>query len=493
MKIISVSAMRALEAKAAGLGIPEYRLMYRAGTGAAAVIEKFALSRFRRVVFFCGGGNNAGDAIVCAGSLTALPHVLIPFRDLSQLKGAAAEAYSKFAPRLNICSVDDFDFTPGDLIVDALLGIGFTGTEIREPVAGALRMMKRSNCPVVAFDLPSGLDGDTGKASAETVKADITVTFGLPKQGLFSEEGKKYCGKITVVPIGVESYSVQDALPYEFFSAPDAAKLLPRRELEAHKNSSGKVLILCGSTQYPGAAVLAAKGALYFSGLVRLITVKSPLLPPLPAALICRQVLPDVTGALPPESLEINSDAVSGSDVLCAGCGWSSGVSPALLKRVLNFPGPVILDADALNLLARNRNLWNYRSDAVLTPHPGEAARLAQAFGIVQTASREEFTAELARRLGTTVVLKGFHTCVGTPDGKVTVNGSGGPELAMAGSGDTLAGIIAGLAARMQDIPNAARLGVFLHGAAGDLGHGAVIADELPALAAKAAADQMWW
>ena len=125
MKIISVAAMRALEAKAVGRGIPEYRLMYRAGTGAAAVIEKFALSRFRRVVFFCGGGNNAGDAIVCAGTLTALPHVLLPFRDLSQLKGAAAEAYSKFASRLNICSVDDFDFAPGDLIVDALLGIGF--------------------------------------------------------------------------------------------------------------------------------------------------------------------------------------------------------------------------------------------------------------------------------------------------------------------------------------------------------------------------------
>lgn len=493
MKIISVAAMRALEAKAVGRGIPEYRLMYRAGTGAAAVIEKFALSRFRRVVFFCGGGNNAGDAIVCAGTLTALPHVLLPFRDLSQLKGAAAEAYSKFASRLNICSVDDFDFAPGDLIVDALLGIGFTGTEIREPVAGALRMMKRSNCPVVAFDLPSGLDGDTGKAAFETVKADLTVTFGLPKQGLFSEEGKKYCGKITVVPIGVESYTIQSALPYEFFSAADAEKLLPRRPLEAHKNSSGKVLVLCGSTQYPGAAVLAAEGALYFSGLVRLITVKSPLLPSLPAALICRQVLPDVTGALPPESLEINSDAVSGSDVLCAGCGWSSGVSPALLKKVLNFPGPVILDADALNLLARNRNLWNYRSDAVLTPHPGEAARLAQAFGIAQNMSREAFTAELARRLGATVVLKGFHTSVGSPDGKVTVNGSGGPELAMAGSGDVLAGIIAGLTARMQDIPSAVRLGVFLHGAAGDTGHGAVIADELPALAAKAAANQTWW
>jgi NAD(P)H-hydrate epimerase len=245
--------------------------------------------------------------------------------------------------------------------------------------------------------------------------------------------------------------------------------------------------------QYPGAACLAAKGALHFSGLVRLLTVNTPLLPPLPAALICRQIHADVTGALPPETLETNDDFLSASDVLCAGCGWGSSVSPVLLKKVLDFPGPIVLDADGLNVLSRNRKLWNYRSDAVLTPHPGEAARLAAAFGIAPELEREELTAELARRLGATVVLKGFHTCVGTPDGKVTVNCSGGPELAMAGSGDVLAGMIAALIARIKEIPAAVRLGVYLHGASGDAGHGAVIADDLPALAAERAAAQIWW
>ena len=150
----------------------------------------------------------------------------------------------------------------------------------------------------------------------------------------------------------------------------------------------------------------------------------------------------------------------------------------------------MILDADALNLLARTPKLWNYRSDAVLTPHPGEAARLARAFGIDGTLSREEFAAELALRLGAIVVLKGFRTCVATPDGKVTVNGSGGPELAMAGSGDVLAGIIAGIASSTDDLALAVRLGVFYHGAAGDTGLGCVIADDLPALAARAASCQ---
>ena len=493
MKIISVAAMRALEAKAVETALPEYRLMRRAGIGGAAVLEKFAQGRFRRIVFFCGSGNNAGDAIVAAGSLNTLPHILLPFRDLATLKGEAAEAFKEFGPRLNICDPFLFDFAPGDLIVDALLGTGFSGSFIREPVAGALRMIKNARLPVAAFDLPSGLDGDSGHTAPETPRADLTITFGLPKQGLFTAEGKEFCGKVTVVPIGVEKFSVKSALPYEFFSSADAEKLLPQRELDAHKNSCGRVLLLCGSTQYPGAAALAASGALRFSGLVRLLTVKSSQLPPLPAALICRQMLPDATGSLPAETLDLNSDILSCSDVLCAGCGWGGGVSPVLLKKILDFPGPVILDADALNLLARNRNLWNYRSDAVLTPHPGEAARLAKAFGINQNMEREAFTAELSRRLGATVVLKGFHTCVGTPDGKVTVNGSGGPELAMAGSGDVLAGIIAGLTAKMKDIPSAVRLGVFLHGAAGDTGRGAVIADDLPALAAAAAAYHTWW
>ena len=492
MKIISAAVMRSLEKKAVESGISEYRLMRRAGTGAAAVIEKFAVGRFRRVVFFCGGGNNAGDALVAAGSLK-LPHVVVPFRDFSSFKGAAADAFKEFGPRLNIVPPEEFDFAPGDVIADALLGIGFSGETLREPVAGALRMIRHSGLPVIAFDLPSGMNPDTGAAVPEAVQADLTITFGLPKQGLFTQEGRKLCGKVTVVPIGVENYRCEAALPYGFFGSCEAGRLAVKKELEAHKNSCGRVLVLCGSMQYPGAALLAANGALRFSGLTRLITVKSPLLPPAPGALICRQVAADVTGSLPPESLEINSDAVSASDVLCAGCGWGAGVSPALLKKVLAFPGAVILDADGLNLLARNPKLWNYRSDAVLTPHPGEAARLARAFGIDGTLPREAFAAELALRLGAVVVLKGFHTCVASPDGKVTVNGSGGPELAMAGSGDVLAGIIAGIASNTDDLALAARLGVFYHGAAGDTGFGSAIADDLPLLAARVAACQTWW
>lgn len=493
MKIISIASMRALEAKAVASGTPEYRLMRRAGTRAAAVLEEYAANRFRRVVFFCGGGNNGGDAIVAAGSLNRLPHVFLPFKELSQLQGAAKEAFQEYGARLNIEDPALFDFAPGDLIVDALLGIGFTGDTLREPAASALTMIRNSRCPVVAFDLPSGMNGDTGDTAPGTVKADLTLTFGLPKQGMFTANGKNYCGKISVIPIGVEKMTVQCERAYEYFTAAEARQLWEVPALDAHKNSRGRVLLLCGSMQYPGAACLAAKGALHFSGLVRLLTVNAPHMPQLPAALISRQIHADVTGALPPETLDANADFLSASDVLCAGCGWGSSVSPVLLKKVLDFPGPIVLDADALNVLSRNRKIWNYRSDAVLTPHPGEAARLAAAFGIAPELEREELAAELARRLGAAVVLKGFHTCVATPDGKVTINSSGGPELAMAGSGDVLAGMTAALIARIKDIPAVVRLSVYLHGAAGDAGHGAVIADDLPRLAAERFSSQIWW
>ena len=491
MKIISVDTMRRLEQSAIASGVDGYRLMRRAGTAAAAIIERFSANRFRRAVFFCGGGNNAGDALVCAASL-AMPHVIIPVRPLENLKGEAAEALAEFRSRLNIVPLADFDFAPGDLVVDALLGIGFKGSEIRPDLADALKTMAEGGKPVVAFDLPSGLDGDSGVAAAGCVPADLTITFGLPKQGLFLNDGPRYSGKITVAPIGVDENAAKGALPYTFFTRRELETLFPRPPINAHKNSRGQVLLLCGSCDYPGAAVLASKGALHFSGLVRLISVQCPNMPLLPAALISRLLPPAPGGALPQNALQCNSEALAASRVLCAGCGWGSHVTPSLLKSVLNFPGTLVLDADALNLLSANPYLWNYRSDAILTPHPGEALRLAKGFGITPCESREEFTARLATRLGATVVLKGFHTCVGTPDGTVSVNSTGGPELAMAGSGDVLAGIIAALAAQMKDPADAAKVGVYLHGAAGDMGQGAVIADDLPRLAALCAHTQTW-
>lgn len=484
--------MRALEKRAVESGVSEYRLMRRAGTGAAALIEEFAANRFRRVVFFCGSGNNAGDAVVAAGSLS-MPHVLLPFRSLDSLTGAAAEAVKEFAPRLNIVNnISGFDFEPGDLLVDALLGIGFRGDSVRAPLDLGLQMIKGSRRPVIAFDLPSGLDGDTGVFLPETCPAEMTITFGVPKQGLFLKDAPEICGRIEVVPIGLEMDTVPAALDYEYFCRSDAALAVKKTSWYAHKNSRGRVLLLCGSGAYPGAARLAAAGAAHFAGITRLMTVKTDFSPAVPAAFICRLLDPDPAGAIPFDALRNNPDFLSASDVLCAGCGWGSNVSPRLLADVLEFPGTVVLDADGLNLLARNPGVWKKRPGIILTPHPGEGARLADAVGVDKELPREQFAAALAKKLGAVVLLKGFHTVVSTPDGVTFVNGSGGPELAMAGSGDVLAGIIAALAANGYSEAEAARQGAFLHGMAGDMGRGTVIADDLPKLAAAAADLQIW-
>ena len=490
MKIISVGTMRKAERAAADSGIPEYRLMRRAGIGAAAALERFAKGRFRRVVFFCGSGNNAGDAVVAAGSLD-LPHVLLPFRPLEELKGAAASAVREFGPRLDIrTDIDAFDFEPGDLAADALLGTGFSGNFVRAPIDRGLALLGRAQS-VVAFDLPSGLDADSGRAVPGTVKAVRTLAFGAPKQGMFLNDGPELCGRIEVIPIGLDLGPAERALDYDFYTASDAAGALPRPPLTAHKNTRGRVLVLCGSADYPGAAVLASSAALRFAGLVRSVMADSGFSFQLPAALIRRCLPPGPGGALPADALERCRDFASVSDALCAGCGWGPAASPELLKDVLSFPGPVVLDADGLNLLARHPELWSSGRSRVLTPHPGEAARLAAAFGVDGTLPREKFAAALAEKLGATVVLKGFHTCVAAPGTPVSVNSSGGPELAVAGSGDVLAGIITGLLAGGSAPFDAARLGVFLHGLAGDEGGFSLIADELPLLAAKCR-DHLW-
>ena len=491
MKIVSVGTMRALERAAVNSGVSEYRLMRRAGIGAAAALERFAKGRFRRVVFFCGSGNNAGDAVVAAGSLT-LPHVLLPFRPLEELRGAAADAVREFGPRLNVCTdIDAFDFEPGDLAADALLGTGFSGSSVRAPLDRGLALLGRAGGRVAAFDLPSGLDADSGRAVPGTVKARLTLAFGAPKQGMFLREGPELCGRSEVIPIGLDLNGAERALDYDFYTGSDAADASKRPPLTAHKNTRGRVLVLCGSADYPGAAVLASSAALRFAGLVRSVMAESGLSFRLPAALIRRCLPPGPGGALPPDALKRCADFAAVSDALGAGCGWGSAASPELLKEVLAFPGPVVLDADGLNLLARHPELWSFRSDAVLTPHPGEAARLAAAFGVDGALPRERFAAALAEKLGTTVVLKGFHTCVAAPGRPVSVNSSGGPELAVAGSGDVLAGIITGLLAGGKAPFDGARLGVFLHGLAGDEGGFPLIADELPLLAAKCR-DHLW-
>ena len=454
MQAVKTATIRALEQQAIAAGIGESELMERAGRGAAEAIARFAANRpIRRLVIVCGKGNNGGDGRVVARYWKERPGVVI-------------EAWK--AP-----PVGD-EFRPGDLIVDALLGIGFRGA-LRSPFREWVEAINRSGCPVAALDLPTGLDADTGEVAEMAVRADLTVTFGLPKIGLFLGEGPLMCGLIRCIDLGLETRGVTSEL--EVYMGRDAAAEFRPRSPDAHKNTTGRVLIAAGSARYPGAGVLAARGALRSgAGLVTLATGDLGHCT-VPAALI---VVPaEQAAALAPTF-----------DAVVAGCGWDTAEDRLpTLQSLLAGCSRLVLDADALNLLARHPELYTPNPGVIMTPHPGEAARLAAAFGVDADLPRPEFAAALAARLGCVVVLKGHRTVTAAPDGRRVINGSGSPALATAGSGDVLAGLLGGIYAGRVDAFAAAALAVYLHGRAGELGNRTLIGDDLPELLSQVYAE----
>jgi len=472
VNICGVEEIRSAEAEAFAGDPDGYGLMLRAGRAAAEIIRGF-FPRVRRTVFLCGGGNNGGDALAAASSLPGKV-VVYAVKPLAELRGAAARAAKDLPENVEVCVCEGpfpgmFRF--GDLIVDGLLGIGFSGGVLREPVSSIIRAVNASGCPVVSLDVPSGLDSDNGRAAEPTVRAELTVTFGAVKRGLLCGDGPALCGVLRAVDIGLGQVSQDDrAVTFE-----EAVKLLPRPAADVHKNTRGSLLVASGSREFAGAAALTACAALRCgAGIVRLAAVRAA---GLPHAVIVRE-FPSEKGVLPPTLWREISPWVRSSGALAAGPGWGDA-EPGLLAGVFDFPGPVVLDADGLNLAARHPQLWRSRKDLVITPHPGEAARLARAFG-VSACGRSGLARVLAEKTGAVVLLKGKFTVVSSPDGREKIVLSGSPALATAGSGDVLTGIIGALLAAKLAPFEAAVLGASLHGRAGELAGRGAIADDLP-------------
>ncbi len=481
--------MRSLEAETIASGISGFTLMCRAGEGATELIRIFAKDRFNRVVILVGGGNNGGDALVVA-SLLKMPVIIYAVKPLAELRGEAGEATQNLPEQVQVEVRDELaeeDFRVGDLIIDGLLGIGFSG-ELRPQVRNFIEIANRSGQPIIALDLPSGINGDTGRAdSGIAIRATQTITFGYPKRGLFYGDGPRYVGQLRLADIGLKEPDHNNDEVGAVFLESDARRLLPQARFDCHKNQRGRLLITAGSREYPGAAVLVASAALRSgAGVVRLAM---PVLPKqsLPAALIIREVSAGVRGGFAPDSVTELSAWLEASTAVVAGPGW--GTDPdglRLLQKLMSFTGGLLLDADALNLLAGHPELWRRREQLVITPHLGEAHRLAQGFGIPESSDRIEFALALAERLHAVVLLKGFRTVVASPEGRWSINGSGCSDLATAGSGDVLSGIIGGLLAMQPEIPfEMATLGAWLHGAAGELGGYGLIADDLPELVCR--------
>ena len=271
MIVSSVSQVREAEQRTIFSGVPGYELMCRAGQGAADIVEELFPNR-KRTVVLCGGGNNGGDALVVA-SLLKGKVIVYSTRRKEDFKGEAACAAKDLPCDIPFIVTEEFSyriFSPGDLIIDGLLGIGFLGEKLRDSVSSAVRAANDSCCKIVSLDVPSGLNCDTGKVSDIAVKADVTITFGAVKKGLLCGEGPSLCGVLRTVDIGLENIEGKDsAVTFE-----EALRLLPRYPADVHKNRRGELLVVAGSCDYSGAAALTSTAALRCgAGLVRLATV----------------------------------------------------------------------------------------------------------------------------------------------------------------------------------------------------------------------------
>ncbi len=465
-------------------GIPSLVLMENAGRAARdAMQQTFGSLKDKRIILCCGSGNNGGDGFALArylqmdGAWTAI----IMVRGRERLSDISAK-HLKITERMGV-SIHSESNAPllaeADLVVDALLGTGVKGAPT-PPVSIWITRINACERPVVSLDIPSGLDCDTGLAPGGAVKADLTVTFGLPKVGLLLLPGAKYVGKLVVDSIGYDWTGVLPSDAPLWLGAEEVVNYLPARPIDAHKGTFGHLLIVGGSRGMSGAPILAARAALRTgAGLVTVATpesVQAVVASSLPT--IMTIPLPDRDGALAESAYSALMEISTHFDAAVIGCGVSqrpeAGSVAARLAR--DLPLPAVMDADALNAIASN-SAGDGNGDfsaypRIFTPHPGEAARLLGAKTADIQSNRLAAVQRMVDRYRVTAVLKGSRTLVGAhnnQDGwQLAINTTGNPGMATAGSGDALSGMIGALLAGGLSAAKAAASGVYLHGVAGD-------------------------
>ena len=482
MRVLNAGQMRDADRRTIeGLGIPARTLMERAGQQVAAVVAReFGPVRGRRVVVICGRGNNGGDGFVVARALVeagADVQILV-LGALDGVKGDARDALAALRDVHDVVEVGDTatwaSWRPAlrsaTVIVDAITGTGFN-----PPLTGlagtVVDDVNAAGVPVVAVDLPSGLSADSAGVTGEAIEATVTVALAAPKIPHVLAPAEGWVGRWEVADIGIPADVIEKvAGPVLDLVTPARLRpLVPRRSPSSHKGQFGRVLIVAGSIGKTGAAYLSAMGALRSgAGLVTVATPKScvPIVAALGAEYMTWPMPEDDAGRMTDGAIEdlLAFDA----DVIAIGPGL--GRSPALDKLVAALATrskcPLVLDADALNALA---GAATFSAPAILTPHPGEMARLSGLSIEAVQADRLGVSQRLAAARNAHVVLKGHRTLVTSPDGRVSINDSGNPGMATAGTGDVLTGAIAAWLAQLRDPAAAAALAVYLHGRAGDL------------------------
>jgi NAD(P)H-hydrate epimerase len=487
MKVLTAAAMRELDRRTIEeLGLPGLVLMENAGRGAAeAICARFAALCPGPVLILCGRGNNGGDGLVIARHLRdagwQVQVLLLAERTVLSGDAAAMLAIYERSGGVVVTTADAAALAaalqqaaPCRLCVDALLGTGIA----RAPagvVASAIDWLNGQAAPVVAIDLPSGVDASSGALPGAAVQAALTVTFAFPKVGLVSYPGAGLAGEVVTVPIGIPRV-LADAAPDDcrLVDGAEARALLPPRPVDGHKGTFGHLLVVAGSLGKSGAATMTATAGLRAGA--GLVTLACPAdLQPIVAAQLVEVMtapLTAVDGAVSLQAMGALLELSDDKQALALGPGLGTGAeTAALVRRLLKeSPLPAVVDADGLNALAGHLEVLAQRGGrpTVLTPHPGEMARLTGRPVAAIQADRIGAARDFAVAHGVVLVLKGARTVTAGPDGRIYINASGHAGMASGGMGDVLTGLIGGLLAQGMDAAAAAALGVYLHGRAGD-------------------------
>lgn len=498
MRLVQAATMRDLDLEATRrYGIPGIILMENAGL---SVVQN-VLARFweccpsgRRVLILAGPGNNGGDGLVVGRHLYnrgAEVEIVLTAPPDSYCGDAAANLKIVTSAGIPYWVFDAVDFDRlstaldrAELIVDALFGTGFRGLP-QDALASLIKMVNESGKPVLAVDLPSGMEADTGVVAGACIRADLTVTLGLPKLGLYLDPGAGYTGEVVVGDIsfppglsGGDSLASDQAAFY-LIDSHLVEGFMPRRRSTDHKGSYGHAVVVGGTLGYTGAVALASNAALRSgAGLVTAL-VPASLYPVVAGKLTEAMTHPapeSSGGGFSKTAHAALQEQLGRATALVVGPGLGQDPETAIFLHELlrGATQPSVIDADALNLLARDKQLLletslvEQRKHWVLTPHPGEMARLLET-GIDEVqADRVGIALKASQAWGVTVVLKGAHTVIASPDRQVLINPTGNPGLATGGTGDVLAGLIAGLLAQGLTPVQAAAVGVYAHGWAAD-------------------------
>lgn len=486
MRILTSDQMKTVERNSLSYSMSYERLMENAGSAAAAAIRRAADVEGRYVTIFCGRGNNGGDGFVAARRLNeAGANVAVVLTDGEPKTPEASEMLRRIG-LMDIAVVgygDDPEYlterlASTDLLIDAIYGTGFHG-ELDERHRDICRLINGVGVQVFSFDIPSGVNADTGEADPCAVRAGTTVVFDSDKPATVMPAAAEYCGEVVVADIGIPPEAHEGVDP--LFTLADRGWVfgrLPRRRRDSHKGDYGKLLNVAGSQRYMGAAVLSTLAAMRTgAGYLTLASTKEvcrTALPMLPEAVMLP--LPqNADGSLSYKAMDEILEAAGRSTAVLVGNGLGTGSDAChiVYELIKQVSCPLIIDADGINALARNIDiLKDKKAPVVLTPHLMELSRLTTL--PVGQLRPDPLTAgkAFAQEYGVTVVLKGAYTLTAGPDGRVWVNTTGNAGLAKAGSGDVLAGMVGALAAQGRSPEEAAACGVWLHGMAGDYAAG---------------------